>query len=240
MKDLSHSIERRSAFGGHNFDASHGWCQTFDFGNSFTRKNSIFEEGDSTIVAVDAMEGNAFLDFHLWVCVDLALGNSLQRNADFVVIVDQFVFQNNAFAAAQMIKFSFVFFRLFVSPFVVLKFVVLALEWSVFGIEFGFEWGVFSFVEGPFWFVVTPLTCVFLAGLIVEFSVRSPPLTFVGAGVIVFEFSVFWIFGIFILTIEFIEVFGVSEVTSTELRLTIQFGIGFTAQTALVFAGNLR
>jgi len=79
-----------------------------------------------------------------------------------------------------------------------------------------------------------------LAGLTVEFSVRSPPLTFVGAGVIVFEFSVFWIFGIFILTVEFIKVFGVGEVASTEFRLTIQFGIGFTAQTAHVFAGNLR
>jgi len=65
-------------------------------------------------------------------------------------------------------------------------------------------------------------------------------LTFVGAGVIVFEFSVFWIFGNFILTVEFIEVFGVGEVTSTEFGLTVQFGIGFTAQTALVFAGNLR
>lgn len=229
---------------------------------------------------MDAVKGNAFLDFVDWAGIDWALRDSLQRNTDFVFEIDQFMFQNDAFFIAQLIKFSFIFIRLLVSPFGFLPAVEFGFERVVFGFEFGFEafvfeWSVFSFViitmfESPFgiftgvifaferlvfgiefsfkrfvfsivlfvfglvevkfWFVITPLASVLLASAIVR-----PPLAFVGAGVEFFiAIFVFGIFGVFILTIEFIEVFGVGEVTSTE------FGIGLTTQTAHQFARNLR
>jgi len=251
MKRSSHSIERCGAFGWDDNGASHGWCQMFDFWNSFTRKNSVFEFRDSGVVAVDAMEGNTFLDFVNWAGVFGALRDSFHRNADFIVFVDQFVFQNDFFTVGQMFRFSFVFFRLFIGPFGFFPGVEFGFERGVFRIEFGFEWFVFRFVlvvfgfvfvefgfewfvfgfhvvhHCPFWLV---LASIFLAGVFI-----SPPLTFVGAGVeFIVEFFVFWIFSVFILTVEFIEVFSVGEVTSME------FGIGLTAQTTHHVSANLR
>jgi len=125
------------------------------------------------------MEGNTFLDFVNWAGVFGALRDSFHRNADFVFEIDQFVFQDDVFAAAHLIKFSFVFIRLFVNPFGLFKavefgfkfmfewfvfsfefirlfvspfFVVFAFEWCIFRIEFSFEWFVFAVVLFVFGF----------------------------------------------------------------------------------------
>lgn len=234
MKHSSRSIERLCAFGWNDNGTSHRRCQAFDFRNLFARVNSVFEFRDSFIVAVDAVEGNAFLHFLNRASGFHALRDSFQRNADLVVVVDQFVFQHDVFTA----EFGFEFFRSLVGgPFGFFPGVVFGFGF-VFSFEFSFEWFRFGFVlvvfsvvfvefGFVFGFIVHHCALVFAAGVLVR-----PQMTLVGACVeFTIEFVVFRIFGIFVILAE---EFRVGEVASTE------FGVFLTAKTAHHFARNLR
>jgi len=191
-----------------------------DFWNSFAGLDSVFEESDSRIIAVDAVELNAFLDFLDWAGVDWALRNSFQRHADFVFQIDQFVFQVDAFAAVRLIKFRFVFTVLFVGHLWLFPAFEQGFERSVFGLIFGL---VFRFVGFVLGFVIIRV-------IFVPFVLER--------GVFRIEFSFEWfVFAVVLVVSGFVQIpFGFVQ---TKLALVasavVEFSVG-SPELAFVFA----
>lgn len=156
--------------------------------------NFAFQFFDHGVVAVQAMEGNAFFDFPFWVGVDRALRDSLHGNANFIVFFDQFVFQDWFLDRGGSFEFVFELLGVFTGPFgsVEFGFEFFALfehSFSSVGarplasVEFGFEFISFvaifavaafefiSFVAVPFGGVATEMASVVFGFEFISFIV---------------------------------------------------------------------
>jgi len=213
-KEIIRRLIQLSAFNRDDYGASQAWCQTLELRNWLTVMNFGLQFLDQRMVAVQALERNAFFNFLFDLGVDRAFGDSLQRYANFVFMVDQFVFQNWSLVDVRAIKFGFIFI------FILFEGVFWFLEGVVFIVE------AFGLVKGPVTFVVTP-SALGSAGIIVTIFfewrglVQGPvflvttPLAFGSASIIIAIFfglfaiveGVFWFFAGVVFIVEAVFVF---------------------------------
>jgi len=107
------SLEQFRAFERHNFGADGARCQTLHNGfDGFSGSNAADQMVHFRVIAVQAGVADSLFDLLNFVAMGRALRNALQRDADFVVDFQQFVFQDGGDQT-----FLFVFVEIF--PFLV-------------------------------------------------------------------------------------------------------------------------